>query len=141
MSDVALSDSSAERPVFVDASGRRRRTVRRVAVALTSAIAAAVGILVVILLGAPIVPTALLPVPQVDTTTPATDNPAAPPVVNRAANPATPRRIGQTHTTTANPTNTGATTGSTTVPVTTSQAVKPEHGRPTSLPTPPGHSR
>jgi len=132
MTDAGLPDS----PVFVDASGRRRRTVRRIAVALTSAIVAAVGILVVILLGAPIVPTALLPAPQVNATTPATDNPAAPPAVAAAPNPSAPRHPRQTRTTTANPTTTA-----TAVPVTTSQAVKPGHGRPTSLPTPPGHSR
>src|SRR5689334_6294712 len=99
MSAAALSDSSAQRPVFVDTSGRRRRTVRRVAVTLTSAMAAAVATLVVVLLGAPVVPTALLPAPQVDTTTPATGKPAAPPPVARAANPAIPRHTRQTRTT------------------------------------------
>src|ERR1700754_1102805 len=52
---------SVPRPVFVDASGRRRRAVRRFAVSSTAAIVAAVGFLVAALLGAPVVPSALLP--------------------------------------------------------------------------------
>ncbi|HEX5114119.1 MAG TPA: hypothetical protein VFW65_02870 [Pseudonocardiaceae bacterium] len=65
MSEPELVGPPDDRPVFVDASGRRRRTVGRVAVMFVAAIAAAAGILVAALLGAPVVPTALLPAPHV----------------------------------------------------------------------------
>lgn len=130
------SGSTVDRPVFVDASGRRR-TVRRIAVTLTAAMVAAVGILIAMLLGAPVVPTALLPAPQVNPTAagvppdvPATPV-ARPPVTTPPTRRTTPAR------TTVPVVRPSAAAALRTVPVTTTQPAKPGHGKSD----PPGHGR
>ncbi|HVV23961.1 MAG TPA: hypothetical protein VHF06_31295 [Pseudonocardiaceae bacterium] len=76
MTDTDTGGSSADRPMITDA--RQRRTTRRLAVMLTSASGAAVVVLIAVLLGAPVVPAALLPGPHDPDPGPATGRAAAP---------------------------------------------------------------
>lgn len=142
-----MLDQSAAAPVFVDPTGRRRRTIRRTAVFGACSLVAVTGLIVAALLGAPLgslnplpepasgPPAAVEPVPaqqpagmpagqQPTTTTAARGRPGEAPVV---APPATP---------TTNPDAAATTT-------TTTKGNKPvtPPGRPTVLPTPPGHTR
>jgi hypothetical protein len=57
-----------DRPVFVDPSGRRRRLVRRLAIAACALLATYTLLLCGALSGAPIPPSALLPLPGMPTT-------------------------------------------------------------------------
>jgi hypothetical protein len=151
MTDREPSGSSADRPVFAAGSGRQRRTARRIAMTLTSAIATAGGILVTMLLGAPVVPTALLPSPPANPIAPTTGTPPNNAPTTPATWPTTtaPHTRQTASTRTGTPTLAGTITAPTTsttpttAPATTTQAAKlgqPGHGKPTSLPTPPGHS-
>ncbi|HEV2783123.1 MAG TPA: hypothetical protein VGX25_27390 [Actinophytocola sp.] len=128
-------------PVFVDPTGRRRRTVRLAAVIGAGTLFAVGALLVAALLGVPIAPTASLPEPA----------PAAPPVKPQpgpgaergdpASTSQTPgRRARDDRPADATPVTTTP-TPTTTTP--TSAKGKPEAppGRPTDLPTPPGHTR
>jgi hypothetical protein len=59
----AADGAATAAPVFVDATGRRRRRVRRIAVGLLAG-ACAYGVMVLVsLLGGPVPPNALLPLP------------------------------------------------------------------------------
>ncbi|WP_181809097.1 hypothetical protein [Streptomyces shenzhenensis] len=66
------------RPVFVDASGRRQRRVRRVARLLVIPAGAYVALLVSTLLGGPTISAPFVPLPRPDTTHPAAPHEAAP---------------------------------------------------------------
>lgn len=142
-----LSDECAgttDRPVFVDASGRRRRAVRRFAVASTAAIVTATGFLVAALLGAPVVPSALLPpaprsTPPSPVAAPGTRTipvPTGAPVRRQAPPVTLPTASADAVTiaTTTRPSAIGSTPPST-HPGKASHAT----GRPTDLPAPPGH--
>jgi cytoskeletal protein RodZ len=61
-----------DRPVFVDPSGRRRRIVRRLAIAGCTLLATYAVLLCAALSGAPIPPSALLPLPGTPATTEST---------------------------------------------------------------------
>jgi hypothetical protein len=151
MTEPELVDPPEDRPVFVDASGRRRRVLRRVAVVFVSAIATVAGILVAALLGAPVVPTALLPAPHVSTSpTPASQRArppthstavAAPPAVRAPATSDTVAKAAeQVVTTSSGPT--AATSRPVAPATTTTQHGNPTHGtgnKPTGLPTPTTH--
>jgi hypothetical protein len=129
-------------PVFVDLTGRRRRGIRKVAIIGASLLLGIVALLVAALLGAPIGPLTSLPEPAPppsDAIAPNLETPAAEP----GGSPTTkPRQAGGPA---------GAVTTTTTVPgpvnpTTTTTDVKGSKpasppGRPTDLPTPPGHTR
>lgn len=59
----------SDRPVFVDPSGRRRRIIRGVAIAACAVAAVYAVLLCAALFGAPIPPSALLPLPAAPTDT------------------------------------------------------------------------
>lgn len=151
-------------PVFLDASGRRRRVVRIVAVLSGCAVLGFGALLTAALLGAPVSPSALFAAPAPTTaTTPSStlesqspDNAAHSPsqgtsgtprtagarVANAAASTTTPTitpTIIPTTTPTTVPT-TGAPATTTVAPTTRSTHTAP--GRPTDLSAiPPGHTR
>jgi hypothetical protein len=130
-------------PVFVDLTGRRRRGVRLAAIIGASLLVGTVALLVAALLGAPIGPLTSLP------------EPAPPPAENVIApNPEAPADgPGGSPTSTIRPRQAGGPAGAvttTTVPspvnpttTTDPKGSKPASapGRPTDLPTPPGHTR
>ncbi|QUQ65836.1 hypothetical protein [Kutzneria sp. CA-103260] len=64
---MPVASDFSERPVFVDPSGRRRRFLRRLAIAVCALFAAYVVLLCAALSGAPIPPSALLPLPGAPT--------------------------------------------------------------------------
>ena len=136
-------------PVFVDASGRRRRTTRNVAVVCAAAVCAALALVVAALFGAPLGPLTVLPTPTV------LDGPTAP-----SSAPRTPHRpvpgTGSPDTsaqssTSGSPvvvTDSAAPTTTTTPPGRgiAGQSSTPGHGshgtgKPTTHPTPPSRSR
>lgn len=143
MSTTELPDLSRDKPVFVDASGRRRRTVRRIAVVSSVALAGMVGIVVAAVLGAPVVPSALLPLPHSADAPPVTANqPAALPLQPITVRPiAVPPRYRDTQSVVVAPAPiaSGITTTESAPPITSSQRGNPGHGhgKPTSVTTPP----
>lgn len=62
---VAAADSAPSGPIFVDASGRRRKLARRASLAAVAVLAGYTGLLAVSFAGGPIPPNALLPVPGI----------------------------------------------------------------------------
>jgi hypothetical protein len=129
-------------PVFVDPTGRRRRTVKIAAIAGAVALLGTVGLLVAALLGAPLAPLPFLP-DRVSGPPPAVEQqPGGAPAgaENQSAQPSSSRRnrpAGQpTIATTTTPVPAGQTT-------TTDPHGKPTAppGKPTDLPTPPGRTR
>lgn len=135
-------------PVFVDASGRRRKRVRTLSVAAVSAVVMVGGLLLLALLGAPIGPVTFLPdqpAPQVDAepTAGGTDAPTtAPPTGRQPAGSRSPAGASAVPPTRNSPPSTERSN------VTPTQAAntpnKPEHtppGRPSGLPQPPSRTR
>jgi hypothetical protein len=81
--EFAATDVPAPAPVFVDASGQRRRLIRRAAIGLLG-LTCAYGVAVVLsFLGGPVPPNALLPLPGVPNA--ASSNPATPSKANAPA--------------------------------------------------------
>ena len=132
-------------PVFVDPTGRRRRTIRTTAVLGAFALLGVTVLIVAAMLGAPLGP--LNPLPE-----PASGPPAAVEPVQAPAQ--TPGGSGPTTTSTAKPgsdrvaapgatTTTTAPAGDPTTTTTTTKGNKPTAppGRPSGLPTPPSHTR
>jgi hypothetical protein len=128
-------------PVFVDPTGRRLRTVRMAAVLGAFALLGVTGLIVAALLGAPL--GQLNPLPE-----PVSGPAAVEPIPARQAEPpgdgtsttstAKPGR-GVVPTTTTTTTPPAAPTTTTTTAKGNKPATRP--GRPTDLPTPPGHTR
>jgi hypothetical protein len=150
MTKPGLPDSPAERPVFVDTTGRRHRHLRRLAVMLIAAMAAATAIVVAALLGAPVVPSALLPAPRVTMPSPSATsaNPAAQPHHHTADLPVATTAPRPAQVVLAPPMTSSTVTIASTVvaPTSGSTTTEPDttmhgKGRPTSRPTPPGHNR
>jgi len=106
-----------EKPVFVDPSGRRRRLVRRLAIAACALLATYTLLLCGALSGAPIPPSALLPLPGVPTTvepTTTTDQDGEQPAATTSTTSRTSRATTGTTTTSVNaPTLTSQPTGPT----------------------------
>ena len=122
-------------PVFVDPTGRRRRTIRIAAIAGAVALLSTVGLLVAAFLGAPLGPLISVPEP-ISGPPPAVERPEAPP----ASSTGRPTQRGSAAGERARPVTTPAPAGATT---TTGSKGKPAGapGRPSDLPTPPGHTR
>jgi hypothetical protein len=129
-------------PVFVDPTGRRRRTVRTTAVLGACSLFGAGALIVAALFGAPIGPTASLPQPAEPIPPAAADQS---PGSETSSTGTTPRTRGVRQpgaapvltTTTTTPPGSPATT-------TTTTRGKLDHtppGKPTDLPTPPGRTR
>jgi hypothetical protein len=127
-------------PVFVDHTGRRRRHVRVAAVVVAGLLLGAGALVVAALLGVPVGPSAFLPehepAPPVATSQSPRSAATAPSGTSSHKNPAVAGERG------------GAPAATTPVPpavatTTTVDKGKPDTppGRPTGLPTPPGHSR
>src|SRR5437763_3434018 len=76
---------TADRPVFVDPSGRRRRVVRLLAMVASGVVAGYGGLLAVAVLAGSPAPSALLPLPAVPIAGPSATSPPLAPVVPRAA--------------------------------------------------------
>ncbi|MBC6448482.1 hypothetical protein [Actinokineospora xionganensis] len=129
-----MPDLPTAAPVFVDPTGKRRKHVRTTAVVSVAALVAVGGLLVAALFGAPLGPTASLPIP------PPPSAPARPaPVVTTTEAPDRTSRVQ----TTAAPTSTTTTTSKAPATTTTSSAAgtttKPGNtppGRPSDLPRP-----
>jgi hypothetical protein len=140
MTDTDSPGSPADRPVPADAP--QQRAVRRLAVMFTSAIGAAVVILVATVLGAPLGPLALSPTPRVTDTAPSPTGPATTPPASAAFGlPDGPgRRLANTIVVTT--THAALTTHPpvTTTTRTTTQPTFPSHHHkwPTIVFTPPG---
>jgi hypothetical protein len=129
-----------DRPVFVDPSGRRRRLVRRLAIATCALLATYTLLLCAALSGAPIPPSALLPLPGMpDTVEPATttDQPAAAAETTATGTHANPATANTTTTLVIRPTPTSQPTAVTTVPITSTAGNRNSHN-PT---TPPGRTK
>jgi hypothetical protein len=130
----------SESAVFVDPTGRRRRTVRLAAIVGAVLLFGTAALLVAALLGAPIGP--LTSLPEKDSGPP----PAAPAPEAGQPPAATTTKSGSPGSG-ARPGAPGATTTTTPIPAaaatTTTRGSKPESppGKPTDLPTPPGHTR
>jgi hypothetical protein len=124
-------------PVFVDPTGRRRRTVRLTAVIGVGVLFAVCGLVVAALLGAPIMPTASLPdrapaneaPPRPAKAPDTTQSPDSSP--DQPAPEADPTTAAETTEPSGNPTTT------------TAKGNKPDQppGRPTDRPVPPGRTR
>lgn len=140
-------------PVFLDAGGRRRRAVRGLAVVTSCAVLGAIALLAAALLGAPVSPSALFPDGDLSGTTTGTTTPGAGPTgapngsagsaatasgapVHVATTPTGARTANSTRA--AHPSTTTAAPAAT-MTTTTTKKIPP--GRPTVLPTPPGHTR
>ncbi|HEX4702470.1 MAG TPA: hypothetical protein VH352_10120 [Pseudonocardiaceae bacterium] len=121
-------------PVFVDASGGRRRAVRGVAIITGCAVLGAAGLLSVVLLGAPNGPPALFTGRSLTGTTTRPDSPGTAP--NRATNSSIGTATSVVAPARPSPTAKPSTRTTTAAPTTTVTPTKP-HGRPT----PPGHNR
>ena len=128
-------DRTTVSPVFVDPTGRRRRTIRTAAVVGAGALLATAGLLVAALLGAPVGPMVTVPTDLSGPPAAVAPNPQPPQITgtSETARPGSSTRNKQG----AQPVVTTTTAGSTT---TTSVKGKPP-GRPSDLPTPPGHTR
>lgn len=150
-------DASDESPVFLDPSGRRRRAIRSIAILAGCAGFAAVALLCAALLGAPITPSALFTGHQVTGDTAQLDSPSPPPTVaSNGAGALRGRSTADTTTTSDAPAPAvppvPAATSTPSAPRTTTPTVQPNPaaptktthvppGKPTELPTPPGHTR
>jgi hypothetical protein len=163
-SNAATEPDAAAGPVFVDASGRRRKVARRAGLVALAAVAGYAGLLGMSFAGGPIPPNVLLPVPGMPSekapasssiaqdgavTTPASSGAAEhPTATGRSIKPASGGRPESRSTTTA--AAPGAATSS--APPATSAAAPPPTPTPTSTgtsattsanshgnPTPPGH--
>lgn len=138
-------------PVFLDASGRRRRAVRGLAVLTGCAALASIALLTAALLGAPVGPSALFPngdltAVSTSTTPPATSTggPATSAGSTATGGSTAPARVTTTPArartaTSTHPAPPPPATPVTTLAPATTKNVRP--GRPTGLPTPPGHTR
>ena len=82
----SLREPASSSPVFVDSSGRRRKTWRRLTIAVVAALCGYTGLLAVGFAGGPIPPAALLPIPGVPGNGPATTAPPA----GKASDPSAP---------------------------------------------------
>ncbi|WP_091383970.1 hypothetical protein [Actinokineospora alba] len=131
-----MPDLSTAAPVFVDPTGKRRKHVRTTAVLSVAALVAVGGLLVAALFGAPLGPTASLPIP------PPPSAPAQPVPVETTAKPANPTSRPKTSAASTSTTTTKAAKASTTTAAGSSAAVtttKPGNtppGRPSELPRP-----
>ncbi|HVK22710.1 MAG TPA: hypothetical protein VM677_15220 [Actinokineospora sp.] len=137
-----MPDRSAA-PVFVDPTGKRRKTVRTATVVTVGALTTVGGLLLAALLGAPIGPTASLPVPPppsvaVPVEQPDQGQPGQPgqPGTSESGEPTT-----TITTTAAKPTQGAPVTTTTTttdaVTTTTSKPGNPTPGKPSDRPTKP----
>ncbi|WP_244210728.1 hypothetical protein [Amycolatopsis kentuckyensis] len=131
-------------PVFVDPTGRRRRIVRRVALAACAGVLLYLAVFVAALFGAPIPTSALIPVPGfVPVQVPATSTP--PPIseeparANGAPTVTTPSREVPASTPDRSPS--AATTAPPTAATTTTAAPTSEHRNSRAPTTPPGQTR
>ena len=139
-------DRPAAPPVFVDPTGRRRRTIRTTAVLGACSLLGVTGLIVAALLGAPLGPLNPLPDPASGPPAAVEPVPARQPAATPGEQPTTTtgsrrgdnRVVGPGVTTTTPP---GA--APTTMTTTTTKGNKPTAppGKPTDLPTPPGHTR
>lgn len=100
----SLREPAPSSPVFVDGSGRRRKTWRRLTIGVVAALCGYACLLGIGFAGGPIPPAALLPIPGVPGNGPAT---TAPPAGN-ASDPSSPGAAGA-HA--ATPKSAGHTTG------------------------------
>jgi hypothetical protein len=144
-------------PVFLDTSGRRRRVFRSTAILAGCAGFAALALLCAALLGVPITPSALFTDHNVTSDTAPIDSPSPPPSVTpNSAGALVPTSTGGTTTTSGSSARAGrsrrAVTSTPSAPRTTRTSrptdsvapTKTTHvppGKPTELPTPPGHTR
>ena len=129
----------SDRPVFVDPSGRRRRDARRIAIGVCAVLAVYVILLCAALSGAPIPPSALLPLPA-DTPTSTTAETATD-SQNPQVTGSTTTSKGPGVTTSASPSLNRTTTSApmvVTTTVTTSSVGNRNSHAPT---TPPGHAK
>ena len=126
----------SERPVFVDPSGRRRRVARRIAIGVCAVLAVYVILLCAALSGAPIPPSALLPLPA-DTVTSTTSDAPNPQVTG-----STTTRRAPGVTTSASPSLNRTTTSAPAVVTTTAATTTSVGNRNSHAPTtPPGHAK
>ncbi|HJP79359.1 MAG TPA: hypothetical protein VJ914_34115 [Pseudonocardiaceae bacterium] len=150
--DRLVSEDEPAGPVFLDASGRRRRAVRGLAVLTGCAALGSIALLTAALLGAPVGPSALFPngdlaVVTTSATAPpaiSTGGPDTSAVSAATAASSNPVRVTTTPTgaRTAISTHTALPTTTTAAPVTTATLNPTKNvppGKPTGLPTPPGH--
>ena len=131
----------AQRPIFVDASGRRQRGLQVAgAIGILSAVGY-IGVLLSTVLGGPTIHSALLPLPAAPSPAAvAAQHPKAVPTSSTASDPAQPRFVAVapiplaplSSSATPSPTSTSAPTAA----APTAAATK-ARGRPTALPTPP----
>ena len=130
----------SDRPVFVDPSGRRRRLVRRIAIAACSALAVYVILLCAALSGAPIPPSALLPLPAApsDTGTSTTDDQPVQPANQAGGAVTTAAGVTQTTALSLKPTTASQPTVTTTANTTTTTTTTRNSHAPI---TPPGHTK
>jgi len=136
-------DPELESPVFVDPSGRRRRTLRAIVIAGGIVTVGYLSVVLLAVLGAPLPPAARLPVPpQVDSgsTTGASTTTATTPDLAELG-PASTDDPGTTRTTRTSSAGTPKPSTSTPAPTTTSDRARPTgppgQGKPPT--TPPGH--
>jgi hypothetical protein len=137
MSDAPPSAS----PVFVDPTGRRRRRVRVAALTTVASLAVMGAVVVVALLGVPVGPSAYLPQPVPGTTSATNEPPRASTetVGGPVGSPTGPRPAPRTA---LGPVPVAAPTAGPPTTTTSPTKGKPETppGRPTDLPSPPGHT-
>jgi hypothetical protein len=130
-------------PVFVDPTGRRRRRVRVTAIVASASLLGAGALIVAALLGVPVGPAAYLPEPEQSTPPTTNQQPAVAETPRDAVAPSSRRAApagGRPGTAARVPVPASA------PPVTTATTAgrgKPQTppGRPSDLPTPPGHTR
>lgn len=129
-----MPDLSTAAPVFVDPTGKRRKHVRTTAVLSVVALVAVGGLLIAALFGAPLGPTASLPIP------PPPSAPAEPAPVETSAESQDPSTDASTSDVPVTTTTTAAaaptTTTSSSVAVTTTKSGNTPPGRPSDLPRP-----
>ena len=141
-------DRPAASPVFVDPTGRRRRTVRTTAVLGACSLLGVTALILAALLGAPL--GALNPLPDPASGPPAPVEPvparqpgATPgehPTTTSSSRPGDNRVVAPAVTTTTTPPGASPTTTATTSTTGKGKPATPP-GKPTDLPTPPGHTR
>jgi hypothetical protein len=131
-------DRTTVSPVFVDPTGRRRRTIRTAAVVGAGALFATAGLLVAALLGAPVGPLVSVPTDLSGPPAAVAPNPQPPQVTGTsgAARPGSSARNKQG----AQPAVTTTADSTTTTTSAKGKPVTPP-GRPSDLPSPPGHTR
>ena len=139
-----LDDENDAKPVFVDPTGRRRRIVRRVALAACAGLLLYLAVFVAALFGAPIPPSALIPVPGVvpEQATSTAPPPATGEPTRAIAVPRTPIGASAAEPTSAASGSRPVTTTSAVPPATTTTAPVTTDRRNTHAPaTPPGQAR